>query len=80
MTPTPSPFPSELAATLDTPAAVVALDVAERNIARLQAACSGAGVGNRPHIKTHKSPELMRLQLEAGAIGVTCQKLGEAEV
>ncbi|MDQ6638116.1 MAG: alanine racemase, partial [Pseudomonadota bacterium] len=42
--------------------------------------CSGAGVGNRPHIKTHKSPELMRLQLEAGAIGVTCQKLGEAEV
>jgi len=80
MTPALSPVPTELAATLDTPAAVVALDVAERNIARLQAACTGAGVANRPHIKTHKSAEITRLQLEAGAIGVTCQKLGEAEV
>jgi len=80
MTSLTSHFSTDFAATLDTPAAVVALDIAERNIARLQDACRKAGVGNRPHIKTHKSPEIMRLQLEAGAIGVTCQKLGEAEV
>lgn len=76
----PIPFPSALAATLDTPAVVVDLDVVERNIARLQQACDRAGVGNRPHIKTHKSPQLARLQLAAGAIGLTCQKLAEAEV
>ncbi len=74
------PFPHALAATLDTPAVVVDLDVAERNIANLQAACERKRVGNRPHIKTHKSAEMARAQLEAGAIGVTCQKLGEAQV
>jgi len=39
-----------------------------------------AGVANRPHIKTHKSPMLAKLQIAAGANGITCQKLGEAEV
>lgn len=73
------PFPQALAATLDTPAVVVDLDIGERNIARLQQACERAGVGNRPHIKTHKSPQLARLQLAAGARGLTCQKLAEAE-
>lgn len=73
------PFLHALAAGLDTPAAVVDMDVVDRNIARMQAACTRAGVGNRPHIKTHKSPEIARAQLEAGAIGLTCQKLGEAE-
>jgi len=63
-----------------TPAAVVDLDRVERNIARVQAACDAAGVANRPHIKTHKSPMLARRQIEAGAKGITCQKLGEAEV
>src|SRR5438045_6585215 len=52
----------------------------ERNIARVQPACDAAGVANRPHIKTHKSPLLARMQIEAGAKGITCQKLGEAEV
>ncbi|MCA0240980.1 MAG: alanine racemase [Proteobacteria bacterium] len=65
---------------LDTPLAVVDLDVAERNIAGLQALCDRQGVANRPHIKTHKSIRMARLQLAAGAIGITCQKLGEAEV
>ena len=56
------------------------MDRVERNIARIQAACDAAGVANRPHIKTHKSPMLAKLQIAAGAKGITCQKLGEAEV
>jgi D-serine deaminase-like pyridoxal phosphate-dependent protein len=52
----------------------------ERNIARIQATCDEAGIANRPHIKTHKSPVLAKLQVAAGARGITCQKLGEAEV
>lgn len=64
----------------DTPMPVIDLDVAEQNIARLQQACDAAGVRNRPHIKTHKSIELARLQIRAGAAGITCQKLGEAEI
>src|SRR3954468_11964323 len=63
-----------------TPAAVIDMDRVERNIARVQAACEAAGLANRPHIKTHKSPMLAKLQGEAGAHGITCQKLGEAEV
>jgi D-serine deaminase-like pyridoxal phosphate-dependent protein len=63
-----------------TPCAVVDLDVVDRNIAHVQALCYSAGRANRPHIKTHKSPVLARRQLDAGAIGITCQKLGEAEV
>ncbi len=63
-----------------TPAVVIDLEIVERNIARVQTLCERAGVANRPHIKTHKSPVLARMQLEAGARGITCQKLGEAEV
>ena len=63
-----------------TPSVVVDLDLVERNIARLQAACQAAGIANRPHIKTHKCPVIARMQLQAGASGITCQKLGEAEV
>lgn len=63
-----------------TPAAVIDMDRVERNIARVQAACDAAGVANRPHIKTHKSPVLAKMQIAAGARGITCQKLGEAEV
>ena len=63
-----------------TPCPVIDLDVVERNIARAQALCDAAGVANRPHIKTHKSPVLAKMQIAAGAQGITCQKLGEAEV
>ncbi len=63
-----------------TPAVVIDLDVVERNIARVQAACDRAGLANRPHIKTHKIPALAMMQRAAGAKGITCQKLGEAEV
>ncbi len=70
----------EVARVYGTPAVVIDLDVVDRNVARLQEACDAAGLANRPHIKTHKSPELARLQRERGAKGITCQKLGEAEV
>lgn len=63
-----------------TPCPVIDLDVVERNIARAQKWCDEAGVANRPHIKTHKSPVLAKMQIAAGAAGITCQKLGEAEV
>jgi D-serine deaminase-like pyridoxal phosphate-dependent protein len=65
---------------LETPVLTADLDAIERNISRMQAYCDEHGVELRPHIKTHKLPELARLQLEAGAVGITCQKLGEAEV
>jgi D-serine deaminase-like pyridoxal phosphate-dependent protein len=65
---------------LETPVAVVDLDKVAANIARLQAYLDEHNIANRPHIKTHKIPELAHMQLNAGAIGVTCQKIGEAEV
>ena len=63
-----------------TPAVVIDLDIVDKNIARIQGLMDRAGVANRPHIKTHKSPELAKLQRDAGAKGITCQKLGEAEI
>jgi D-serine deaminase-like pyridoxal phosphate-dependent protein len=65
---------------LDTPVLVADLDAVERNIAAMQAYCDEHGFDLRPHIKTHKIPELARRQVAAGACGITCQKLGEAEV
>jgi D-serine deaminase-like pyridoxal phosphate-dependent protein len=67
-------------ADLDTPAVTVELDIMTRNIRRVQQDLDALGVGFRPHIKTHKIPALGKLQIEAGAIGITCQKLGEVEV
>src|SRR6478735_11480847 len=75
-----TPLAAKIAREYGTPAAVIDMDRVERNIARIQAACDAAGVANRPHIKTHKSPTLAKLQIAAGASGITCQKLGEAEV
>jgi len=65
---------------LDTPVLTVDLDAVERNVARLQDYCDQHGFACRPHIKTHKLPALAHLQVAAGAAGITCQKLGEAEV
>jgi D-serine deaminase-like pyridoxal phosphate-dependent protein len=65
---------------LDTPAVTIDLDVMEANIRRVQALLDRRGVGNRPHIKTHKIPAIGALQMAAGAMGITCQKLGEVEV
>jgi D-serine deaminase-like pyridoxal phosphate-dependent protein len=50
------------------------------NLDRMQAAASKTGVRLRPHAKTHKSPAIARWQLERGAVGICCAKLGEAEV
>src|ERR1700716_4232807 len=75
-----NPLAAKIAREYGTPTAVIDMDRVERNIARVQAACDAAGVANRPHIKTHKSPLLAKLQIAAGARGITCQKLGEAEV
>ena len=65
---------------LDTPCAVVDLDIMENNLRRCQAYLDRHGLRLRPHIKTHKIPEFAHLQIRLGAKGVNCQKLGEAEV
>jgi D-serine deaminase-like pyridoxal phosphate-dependent protein len=67
-------------AELDTPAVTVHLDVMESNIRRVHGHLAQHRVGNRPHIKTHKIPAIGKLQMQAGAVGITCQKLGEVEV
>jgi D-serine deaminase-like pyridoxal phosphate-dependent protein len=59
---------------------VVDLDRLEANMARFQRYLDEHGLANRPHIKTHKIPEIAHMQLDAGAVGITCQKIGEAEV
>jgi len=68
-----------VAAKLQTPALVIDLDACERNLAAMAAHAARAGVALRPHAKTHKSAEIARRQIAAGARGVCCAKLGEAE-
>jgi len=70
----------ELYPFLDTPSLVLDLDKVEANIREMAAIAEDAGVTLRPHTKTHKSPDLAKLQLAAGASGITVAKLGEAEV
>lgn len=65
---------------LDTPALLLDLGALMRNIERMAAFAKARGVGLRPHVKTHKSVEIARRQVAAGAIGVSCVTLGEAEV
>src|SRR5262245_12755182 len=52
----------------------------QANIAAMQARASAAGVRLRPHAKTHKSPAIAKMQIDAGAVGICCAKVGEAEV
>jgi D-serine deaminase-like pyridoxal phosphate-dependent protein len=72
--------PVTLLEDLPTPAVLVDLDVLESNVRRMQERARKAGVRLRPHAKTHKSPEVGRLQLSAGARGLTLAKTSEAEV
>ncbi len=66
---------------LDTPALLIDLPAMERNIARMAAFFADKKAKLRPHAKTHKCPTISHMQLEAGnAVGITCAKLGEAEV
>ena len=67
-------------AKLNTPALLLDLDALERNIRRMARFCHRAGVNVRPHSKGSKSVAIVRLQIEAGAIGVCCTTIGEAEV
>ncbi|MEI9994525.1 MAG: DSD1 family PLP-dependent enzyme [Rhizomicrobium sp.] len=67
------------AARLQTPALVLDLDAFERNVAHMVEHARKAGIGLRPHAKTHKSVEIAKRQIAAGANGVCCAKLGEAE-
>ena len=65
---------------LDTPALVVDLDVIERNIEGMASHCARLGIALRVHTKTHKVPEIAKMQVAAGSRGIVCQKVGEAEV
>lgn len=65
---------------LDTPALVIDLDRVETNIKEMAQRSKETGVRLRPHTKTHKIPEIARLQVDAGAAGITVAKVGEAEV
>jgi D-serine deaminase-like pyridoxal phosphate-dependent protein len=64
---------------LDTPAVTILLDRMEANIDRVQRHLARHGLANRPHIKTHKIPAIAKMQVDAGAVGITCQKVGEVE-
>jgi len=65
---------------LSTPALTIDLDTLERNLEGMASSSRKQGVGLRPHTKTHKTPEVARLQLDHGAVGLTVAKVGEAEV
>jgi D-serine deaminase-like pyridoxal phosphate-dependent protein len=65
---------------LPTPAVLVDLDVAQRNVTAMQARARASGVKLRPHAKTHKAPFIGRMQIAAGASGLTLAKVSEAEV
>ena len=65
---------------LDSPALCVDLDKMERNIKKAQASLKASGLEARPHAKTHKCPEIAKMQVAAGAIGICTAKLGESEV
>lgn len=67
-------------ADIDTPAVLIDINRVAANIAKAQAYADAHGIKLRPHIKTHKLPFWASKQLQAGAVGITCQKIGEAEV
>ncbi|MDH4189012.1 MAG: DSD1 family PLP-dependent enzyme [Betaproteobacteria bacterium] len=79
MKPVPPASPGLTLAEVDTPALIIDLDAFERNLRRLADAVAGSGVRVRAHAKTHKCAEIARRQVAAGAIGVCCQKVAEAE-
>src|SRR5207249_4105135 len=64
---------------LNTPALVLDLEMLDRNIAEMASFAKAHNVNLRPHSKTHKSADIAKRQIKAGALGVCCAKLGEAE-
>ena len=73
-------LPDGLLRAIDTPCVLIDLECVERNLISTQSKLARAGLVARPHIKTHKIPAFARRQLELGAVGITCQKISEAEV
>ena len=73
-------LPDGLLRAIDTPCVLIDLECVERNLLATQSKLAQAGLVARPHIKTHKIPAFARRQLELGAVGITCQKISEAEV
>jgi D-serine deaminase-like pyridoxal phosphate-dependent protein len=65
---------------IPTPAVLVESSKLTRNLSRMQSAANARGMRLRPHAKTHKSPRVAAMQIERGAVGICCAKLGEAEV
>ena len=65
---------------LDTPALLLDLDAFQHNVSKMAQFFADKPTSLRPHAKTHKCPEIARRQMQAGAIGITCAKVGEAEV
>lgn len=66
-------------AEVDTPCLILEMDAFERNVQRLAESLAGSRVKVRPHAKSHKCPQIALRQLAAGAVGVCCQKVSEAE-
>jgi len=64
---------------IPTPAAVLDLDAFERNVAKMASRAEAAGLALRPHAKSHKCSAVALRQIEAGAVGICCAKLAEAE-
>ena len=65
---------------IPTPAVLIESGTLSKNLSSMQLAVSARGIRLRPHAKTHKSPYVAKLQIERGAAGICCAKLGEAEV
>ena len=65
---------------IDTPALVVDETVVRKNISAMQRHCDEQSLKFRPHVKTHKSIQLAKMQIDAGVCGINCQKISEAEV
>ena len=70
----------EILASLETPCIIIDVDKARANIAAMQKAVNEAGCRLRPHIKTHKMIYFAKMQMEAGAAGISCAKVSEAEI
>jgi D-serine deaminase-like pyridoxal phosphate-dependent protein len=79
VTPPPPAIIGQPLSTVDTPALILDLDAFERNVARMADMLHGTGVRLRPHAKSHKCAEIAKRQMAAGAVGVCCQKVSEAE-
>ena len=79
MTPASPPIGAKSIPALSTPALMVDLDVFEANVAAMVSLLSGTGKTVRPHVKTHRTPELARRQLGGSVSGLTCATVGEAE-